>query len=217
MALSLRRRSCPWCCEPLPGGAPSCCPACARPLVLDGAAVRPVDVRHDDVAGEQRQRFLRFLQVGLPATLLLGLLLQPIHAFAAAAAPVLAAVHLVLVRVLLIRRGYLLLGPSRRRFNRWLVRLCFLWLGLPGWGLASVPVLGALAPPVTFGALSSLAHFYTLSGLGRERRRLPLQLWEKLALALLALATVAALVLAMVLASLLWLLLRELSARVHWP
>jgi hypothetical protein len=189
-------RTCPWCCEPLPWRArrAATCPHCERPLrVEEGAELRPVDLRCDEVVAAQRQAFLRLLQFGLPVAAVVALLMPFVHLAAAGLVPLLVVVHLVTVRLLLVGRGRRLLGSARRLFNRWISRLSFLWLGVPGYGLAAVPVVGVLAAAVTFAGLTALVHQYTLWSLERERQRLPLALWEKLVLILLAVLTVVAL------------------------
>lgn len=175
----------------------------------DGGEVRPVDVCHDEVVAEQRRRYLSFLKVGVPVAAAVGLLMPALHLGAAAVAPLLAVVHLVTVRVVLVGRSRRLLGTARRLFHRWITRLSFLWVGVPGWGLSAVPLLGVLAGAGTFAGLTALVHHYTLWSLERERSRQPLAVWEKLVLAALAILTVALLVLVVVAAVV-------LGAAVSW-
>lgn len=155
--------------------------------------MRPVDLCHDEVVATQRERFHRVLEVGLPLAALVGLLLPWLHLAAAGVAPLLAVLHLVVVRLVLVGRARRLLGPARRLFNRWMSRFAFLWLGVPGYGLAALPVAGVVVAVGTFAGLTALVHHYTLWSLSRERARQPLAGWEKLVLAGLAVLTAVAL------------------------
>jgi len=114
-----------------------------------------------------------------------------LHLAAAGLVPLLVVVHLVTVRLVVVGRSRRLLGATRRLFNRWISRLVFLWLGVPGYGLAAVPVVGVLVSVATFAGLTALVHHYTLWSLAREKARLPLALWEKVVLVALAVLTVA--------------------------
>lgn len=153
----------------------------------------------------------------MPVAAVIALMLPALHLAAAAVAPVLAVVHLVTVRLVLVGRGRRLLGTARRMFHRWITRLSFLWIGVPGWGLGAVPFLGVVAGAGTFAGLTVLAHHYTLWSLERERSRQPLALWEKLVLAALAILTVVLLALLVVLALVVGTAVTWLAERLRNP
>ena len=188
-------RRCPWCLEPLPArhAASAPCLACGRELVDDrGDELRPIDLRYEEVRRRQKAAFRSFMTAGVAVAVVVSLILPVLHLAAVAAAPVIVVVHLVLVRVVLLRESRQLLGRRRRFFTRWLSRLAFLWVGVPGWGLAAVPVVGAVVGAGTFAVLTWGAHAYMLLSLHRERRRLPLLGLEKALLVALVVLTVAA-------------------------
>jgi hypothetical protein len=169
---------------------------------VDGTVLRTLDLRYEEVRARQEERLGRLLPAGTAAAAAIALVMPLLHLGAAAAAPVLVVLHLVVVRLVLVREARLLLGRRRRFFTRWLTRLVFFWLGVPGWGLAVVPALGVVSGAATFAGLTLGAHAYTLLSLDRERRRLPLLLWEKALLVLLA-ALTAVVAIVLVLAALL--------------
>ena len=212
VVVTLRPTVCPWCRERVrpaaPGGA---CPACGRALQQDGVALRPVDVASDGVLAEQDARVRPFLLRGTLVALAGALAMQVVHALAVLA-PALAVIHLLTVRLTLIRRSYLLLGPTRRRFNRWILRLATLWVGIPGFALGATPGLGIVVPPVVFAGLTLLAHAYTRSSVEMEKGRQPLRAWEKIVLGVLTVSTVVALVLLVVLAGTAWVAIDSLRA-----
>jgi len=117
----------------------------------------------------------------------------PSAAAAVAVAPLVVVVHLIVVRAWLVREAMRLLGTARRRFVRWLARLGFLWIGVPGYGLAATPLLGIVPAVATFAGLTAAVHAYTSWSLTRESQRAPLAGWEKALLWGLALATLVAL------------------------
>jgi len=57
-----------------------------------------------------------------------------------------------------------------------------LWLGSFGYGLTTLPLVGAIAGVATFVGITTGAHRYVLWSLDREYRRQPLVIWEKLVL-----------------------------------
>jgi hypothetical protein len=130
------------------------------------------------------------LMVGLPVVAVLSLGLPALHVTAVAAAPLLALVHLVVTRVYLMREPRRLLGRVRQRFLRWLSRLGFLWIGVPGYAVAATPLAGVVAGLGTFAGLTSAAWAYTRWGLSRERDRDPLASWERWLLRVLVVLTV---------------------------
>ena len=190
----LVNKSCPWCLEPLPVRSdPPECPHCGRPLGEDGEP-RARELRFDKVEAAQAARFRRMLAWGVPITALIAVAMPFVHVGALAVVPLLVAVHLVLVRVVLVRDGQCLLGPVRRFLNRWLARFSFLWIGLPGYGAMTVPLVGVLVGVGTFAVLTSLVHVSTLVSLQRERSGRELARWEKLVPIVLAVLSVGFLV-----------------------
>ena len=173
-------RSCPWCLEPLPvRSTPSECPHCGRPLGEEGEP-KARELRFDRVEAAQAARFRRMLAWGVPIFALIAVAMPFAHVGALAVVPVLVAVHLVLVRVVLVRDAQRLLGPVRRLLNRWLARFSFLWIGIPGYGAMVVPIAGVLVGIGTFTVLTSLVHVSTMVSLQRERSGRNLARWEKL-------------------------------------
>ena len=111
----------------------------------------------------------------------MALLTPLLHVVAVVVVPLTVAVHLVVVRVLLVREAQHLMRPMRRLLNRWLTRLAFLWIGLPGYGAMTVPLAGVVLGAGTFAVLTTIAHVSTMVGLERERAGRPLAAWEKAA------------------------------------
>jgi len=175
----LMTRSCPWCLEPLPvRSAPSECPHCGRPLGEEGEP-KARELRFDRVEAAQAARFRRMLAWGVPIIAVIAVAMPFAHVGALAVVPVLVAVHLVLVRVVLVRDAQRLLGPVRRLLSRWLARFSFLWIGIPGYGAMVVPIAGVLVGVGTFTVLTSLVHVSTMVSLQRERSGRKLARWEK--------------------------------------
>ncbi len=189
-------RSCPWCCEPLDRSVAGAvrCPRCDRPLVdpTDGRELRAVDVRYELVRAVQRERLQRFLVVGAVIVAMVSLVLPLAHAASVLVAPILVAVHLVATRFAVIGEARRLLGRRRQIFTRWVVRLLYVWIGVPGYGLAAVPLVGPLFGVATFGGLTLAAHAYTQWSLEREARRQPQAGWELVVLVSLAVVTTLA-------------------------
>jgi len=207
-------KACPWCAEPLPKPRGDLCPLCGRPLIdASREELRPLDVRYERVEAAQCETYRTMIIAGGVAVAALSLLMPLLHVAVVAAVPLLAVAHLVLVRLVLVRSATRLLGSTRRRFVRWLGRMAFLWIGIPGYGLTTIPVLGVIAGVGTFVGLTSAMHHYVLWGLGRERRREPLMAWEKaLVLGLIALTILVAVV-TLVIAALVGL---SVSALISW-
>mgnify|MGYP006288247611 FL=1 len=151
-------------------------------------------MRYERVEEAQWRDYRRLLLYGSVTAAAVALPLPLLHAAAPLAAPVLVLVHLVLVRAVLVRDAMTLLSRTRRGFVRWVTRLSFLWLALPGYTLAAAPLVGAVVSAATFAGLTTLAHHYVLYGLCRERDRMPLAAWEKLVLLVLAALTGAVLI-----------------------
>jgi hypothetical protein len=121
----------------------------------------------------------------------IALVMPFVHLGALAVVPLLLAVHLVIVRVVLVRDAQRLLRPMRRLLNRWLARFSFLWIGLPGYGAMTVPVVGVLVGVGTFALLTSIVQVSTAVSLERERSGKELARWEKALPVVLAVVTVA--------------------------
>jgi hypothetical protein len=141
-----------------------------------------------------------------------------LHAGSALVVPLMVVVHLIVVRVYLVRQARQLLGRKRKVFTRWIARLSFLWLGIPGYGVSVVPIAGIAVAVLSFAGLTTLVHGYTAWSLKREHDRQRLALWEQLLLAGLVLLTLAALVLLVGLAVLLGWSVAALSELIatHW-
>ncbi len=83
--------------------------------------------------------------------------------------PFVALVHLVVLRVYVVREARHYLGPTRRLFTRWAARFAFLWLGLPGYAAMAVPLAGIVSGAATFVVLTEVVHVYTAWSLAREQ------------------------------------------------
>jgi len=134
---------------------------------------------------------------GSASAAVIALVTPFLHAMAVVIVPLAVAVHLVVVRVLLVREAQRLMRPLRRFLNRWMIRFAFLWIGLPGYGAMTVPLAGVVLGAGTFCLLTTIAHVSTTVGLERERAGKPLSWWEKavpLALAVLTVVLVVVVV-----------------------
>jgi len=90
-----------------------------------------------------------------------------------------------------------MLWPMRRLLNRWLARFSFFWIGLPGYGAMTVPVVGVLVGAGTFALLTSIVQVSTAVSLDRERAGKQLARWEKavpIALALISIGLILLLI-----------------------
>lgn len=170
-------------------------------------------MRYSRTERAQCERFRMFVMIGVPMVAVVAVAMPFLHLGAVALAPLLAVVHLVVARWYLTGHAFRLLGRTRRQFNRWLARFSFLWLGVPGYAAMVTPVVGIMIGVATFTGLTSIIHAYTRWSLAREYRRLPLLTWEKVLLAVLALATLLVLVVLLVVAAGLgW----SVTALSHW-
>ena len=168
---------------------------CRHPLFdNDGSELREIDLRYDVVRDAQDERFRKILGIGSAAAAAVALLVPLAHLAAAVLVPAMLIAHLVAIRLVLIRDARRYLSPSRRLFSRWIIRLSFLWIGGPGYGMAVVPLVVAAVSGAVFALLTWLAHSYVLHHLARERDRRPLASWEIVTLVALASATVVVLV-----------------------
>jgi hypothetical protein len=150
----------------------------------------------------QSAAFRRFLAYGVPIAAVIAVVMPFVHIGALAVVPLLVAVHLVIVRVVLVRDAQRLLRPMRRMLNRWLARFSFLWIGLPGYGAMTVPVVGVVLGAGTFALLTSIVHVSTAVSLNRERTGQDLALWEKLVPIVLAVISIGLILLAIGIAAL---------------
>ena len=189
-------RSCPWCLEPLPARQrPAECPHCGRPLGEAGE-IQARELRFDKVEAAQAAAYRRLLAWGVPTVAVIAIAMPFVHIGALAVVPLLIAVHLVIVRVVLVRDSQQMLRPMRRLLNRWLARFSFLWIGLPGYGAMTVPVVGVVLGAGTFVLLTSIVHVSTTVGLNRERTGQDLAPWEKLVPVVLAVISIGLIMLA---------------------
>ena len=189
-------QSCPWCLEPLPvRQTPPECPHCERPLGESGEP-QARELRFKKVEAAQAAAFRRLLAWGAPTAAVIAIAMPFVHIGALAVVPLLVAVHLVTVRVVLVRDAQRLLRPMRRLLNRWLARFSFLWIGLPGYGAMTVPVVGVVLGAGTFALLTSIVHVSTVVSLNRERTGQELALWEKAVPIVLAVISIGLILLA---------------------
>jgi hypothetical protein len=143
------------------------------------------------VEARQSAAYRKLLGYGASVVAVIALVMPFVHLGALAVVPLLLAVHLVIVRVVLVRDAQRLLRPMRRLLNRWLARFSFLWIGLPGYGAMTVPVVGVLVGVGTFALLTSIVQVSTAVSLERERSGKELARWEKALPVVLAVVTVA--------------------------
>ena len=183
---------CPWCLEPLSFGQRNVatCPHCERPLEGSDGEPRELDLRYEQIEARQRARVQEVLQWGVPTVAVLAIAASLIHVGGVVLAPLVALVHLVLLRVYVVREARRYLGPTRRLFTRWEARFAFLWLGLPGYAAMAVPLAGIVSGVATFVVLTEVVHVYTAWSLARERSRQPMLAWETGLMATLATITI---------------------------
>lgn len=188
------KRTCPWCLEPLPGRRlrPEC-PHCGRQTGGEGEP-KALDLRFEKVERAQGAIYRRLLTWGVPAVAVVAIFVPLLHVGTVVVVPLVVVAHLVVVRLLLVRDAQRLFGPVRRLLNRWTIRFSYLWVGLPGYGAMTVPVIGVALGAGTFLVLTTIAHVSTLVGLARERSGEPLSAWEKAVPVALAVLTVSVLV-----------------------
>lgn len=177
-------RECPWCDRDLPDTSDDLrtCPRCGRSLTDEnGRPIRRIDVWYETCVERQRRTFWKIVLWGTPIALAITAAVPLLHLaiLSPALIPFVVVVHMIVVRLFLIRNAYKVLSRRRKVFVRWLTRFSFLWLGVPGYGLTSIPIVGIVAGGSTFVALTSLTHAYTAWSLSRDRERLPLTWPEK--------------------------------------
>jgi hypothetical protein len=160
------------------------------------------ELRFKKVEAAQTTAYRQLLMWGTPAAAVIAIVMPFFHIGALAVVPLLVAVHLVVVRVGLVREGQRLLRPMRRFLNRWLTRFVFLWIGLPGYGAMTVPVVGLFLGAGTFALLTTIVHVSTAVSLERERSAKDLARWEKVVPIVLAVVSVGLILLLVGLAAL---------------
>lgn len=179
-------RRCVWCAEDLASESERC-PACGRSQTADdGSDLRLIDIVYEDVVARQRAAY-RDVMIGGTTGYAAVAIAAPLVAIAApVVVGVLLTVHLLILRLHLFRRSIRLLSPKRRFFVRWITRLGLIVAGTFGYSSTLAPVVGAVTGAATFAGLTAATNYYVLRSLKRERLGLPLELWEKITLALLA-------------------------------
>lgn len=183
-------RSCPWCLEPLAvRQTPPECPHCGSTLGEEGEP-KALELRFKKVEAAQAAAYRRLLAWGVPTAAVIAIVMPFVHIGALAVVPLVVAIHLVIVRVMLVRDAQRLLRPMRRLLNRWLARFSFLWIGLPGYGAMTVPVVGVVLGAGTFVVLTSIVNVSTAVSLNREHRGQELASWEKLVPVVLAVLSI---------------------------
>jgi hypothetical protein len=153
----------------------------------------------------------------VPLAAVIALVMPFVHIGALAVVPLLLAVHLVTVRVLLVRDAQRLLRPVRRLLNRWLARFSFLWIGIPGYGAMTVPVVGVLVGVGTFALLTSIVQVSTAVSLERERAGKELARWEKVVPVVLAVISIGLILLAIAVAALFGWSVMAIMERMQVP
>jgi len=210
-------KTCPWCLEPLPvRRIPAECPHCRRELGED-AEPKALELRYARVEARQSAAYRKLLTYGVPLAAVIALVMPFVHIGALAVVPLLLAVHLVTVRVLLVRDAQRLLRPVRRLLNRWLARFSFLWIGIPGYGAMTVPVVGVLVGVGTFALLTSIVQVSTAVSLERERAGKELARWEKVVPVVLAVISIGLILLAIAVAALFGWSVMAIMERMQVP
>ena len=185
---------CPWCREEIDQAdrRHGLCSHCGRELSdAEGRELRALDLRYESLEAELRRRLKVALLRGTPIAVLLGFLLPLTHVAALILVPVMALVHLALIRLYFQGVGRAYYSFGRKLGTRWMTRLVFLWFAGPCYGMAVIPVLGGAIAGLCFAGISWLAVWYEQRSLFRERQRLPPAAWEKLLLIFLGCLTVA--------------------------
>ncbi len=169
------------------------CPHCGRQVGGEGEP-KALELRFAKVEREQGTMYRRLLAWGVPVTAVVAIFVPLLHVGAVFVVPLIVVAHLIVVRLLLVRDAQKLFGPVRRLLNRWLIRFAFLWIGLPGYGAMTVPLIGVVLGAGTFVVLTTIVQVSTMIGLQREQSGEPLSKWEKALPVGLAVVTVVLLV-----------------------
>lgn len=191
---------CPWCLEPLgpTERRAKVCPHCDHPLRGPDGEPTELDLRYEGIEARQRARALEVLRWGVPTVAVLAVSASLIHVGGIVLAPLTALVHMVVLRVVVVRETRSYLGTTRKIFTRWTTRFAFLWLGLPGYAAMAAPLVGIVVGVATFVMLTGIVHVYTSWSLACEHSRQPLAVWEKVLVSGLALVTFMVLVIALI-------------------
>ena len=182
---------CPWCLEPLSLSErrEATCPHCERSLAGPEGEPRELDLRYERIEADQRARVVEVLKWGVPSIAVLAVAVSLLHIGGVLLSPLVTLVHLVVLRVYVLRDARRHLGPARRLFTRWAARFAFLWLGLPGYAAMAVPIAGVVSGVVTFVVLTEIVHVYTAWSLSREHSKQAPMAWETVVMATLATVT----------------------------
>jgi hypothetical protein len=146
------------------------------------------------VEAAQAAAYRRLLVWGAPTVVVIAIAMPFAHIGALAIVPLLVAVHLVIVRVVLVRDAQRLLRPMRRLLNRWLARFSFLWT-----------------------LLTSIVNVSTAVSLERERSGKELARWEKLVPIVLAVISIGLILLAIGVAALFGWSVMAIMERMQAP
>jgi hypothetical protein len=186
-------RRCPWCKEKVEERESLTCIHCDGELRgTDGRELRDIDLRYQEVEADQQRRLKDVLIYGSVVVGAITLVLPLLHIGAALVTPLVVIAHMLLLKIYLIRRSRQLLGRTRRFFLRWISRFSFLWIGIPGYGLGAIPLVGMVIGVITFAGLTLALNSYSLWSLHQEYRRVPLAAWEKMVLLILTVVSVLA-------------------------
>ncbi|MGD8441066.1 MAG: hypothetical protein PVG53_11050 [Holophagae bacterium] len=185
-------RRCPWCLEPLSFAERrgEICPHCERSLNGPDGEPDELDLRYEAIEARQRVRLREVLLWGVPVVAITALAMSLLHLGGVVLTPLVTLVHLLVLRIYMVREARRYLGPVRRLFTRWAARLSFVWLGLPGYAAMAVPLAGVIAGVATFVVLTEIVHVYTAWSLAREHAGQPVLAWETVVLATLGTLTV---------------------------
>lgn len=179
-------RNCPCCREPIPlkERDKQQCPQCGRDFF--------------DYAMEQLEiNYGLMMKTGLIIVVCLLLAMQVMLLVSPIIGTVILIAHAISTRVCLVRVPRQLMSPKRRFFIRWIPRMGFLSLGIPGYCVLSpIPTVGIVFGIVTYVSLTFIAKAYVKYCLKRERVQLPLAWWESFILWMIASAILSIIALA---------------------
>lgn len=169
-------RNCPYCREPIPVQErdKKQCPHCGSDFFA--SASKQLEINYDLMMKKGliiAVCLLLAMQVMLPVSPMIGMVILVAHAIA--------------TRVYLVRVPRQLMSPMRRFFIRWVPRMGFLSLGIPGYcAFSPMPTIGIVFGIVTYVFLTVLVKSYVTYCLKREREQLPLAWWESFILLIFA-------------------------------
>lgn len=169
-------RICPYCREPIPlqERDKQQCPHCERDFF--DSAILQLKINYD-----------LMLKKGLIIVVCLLLTMQVMLPVSPMIGTVILVAHAIATRVYLVRVPRQLMSPMRRFFIRWVPRMGFLSLGIPGYCVFSpIPTVGIVFGIVTYVFLTVLVKSYVTYCLKKEREQLPLAWWESFILLIFA-------------------------------